>query len=122
MKKSNLTIIAAAVIFVLSVADLSAQTRIRFASGKSAMTVSGTLGRRGASDSVKKFVVRANAGQHLSVVVKSANKNVYTNMSHETSERGADMYYTLNADGDHEFVVENVGTRATKFTMTVSIR
>jgi len=122
MKKFNLSIIAATVIFVLGVADLSAQTRIKFTVGKDATIVSGTLGSRGTKNSVKKFLVRANAGQHLSVVVKSSNKNVFTNMTRETGERGADMYYALDATGDYEFIVENVGTRATKFTMTVLIR
>lgn len=98
-----------------------AQTRISFARGKSSTVVSGTLGKRGANSSIKRFVVRANAGQHLSVFVKSANKSVYTNVSGETGERGPDMYYTLDADGDHEFIIENVGGRATNFTITVSI-
>ncbi len=43
-------------------------------------------------------------------------------MIHEEGERGPDMYYTLDAEGDHEFIIENVGTRTTKFTMIVSIR
>lgn len=122
MKKTNLSILAAMLIVALTVTNLSAQTRISFAPGKSSTTVSGTLSKRGSSNSIRKFVVRAKAGQHLSVVVKSRGDNVYTNMSDETGERGPDMYYTLDAEGDHEFIIENVGTRATKFTMTVSIK
>lgn len=120
MKKPNL-LIAAFLIFIFGIADLSAQTRISFARGKNSTVVSGNLGGRGAKNSVKKFVVRANSGQHLSVVVKSANKTVYANMSSAEGERGADFYYTLDADGDHEFVVENVGARAAKYTITVAI-
>ncbi|MEP6903865.1 MAG: hypothetical protein ABJA66_19235 [Actinomycetota bacterium] len=122
MKKMNLSILAAILIFALTVTNLSAQTRISFARGKSSTTVSGTLSKRDSSNSIRKFVVRAKAGQHLSVVVKSRGNNIYTNMSDETGERGPDMYYTLDAEGDHEFVIENVGERAAKFTMTVSIR
>ncbi|MGI8639700.1 MAG: hypothetical protein ACR2MG_07075 [Pyrinomonadaceae bacterium] len=121
MKKTNLSILAAMLIVALTVTNLSAQTRISFARGKSSTTVSGTLSKRGSSNSIRKFVVRAKAGQHLSVVVKSRGDNVYTNMSDETGERGPDMYYTLDAEGDHEFVIENVGTRAAKFTMIVKI-
>ncbi|MBA2736675.1 MAG: hypothetical protein H0U50_07825 [Pyrinomonadaceae bacterium] len=122
MKKFNLSILAAMLIIALTVTDLSAQTRISFARGKSSTTVSGNLGKRGGGNSIKKFVVSARAGQHLSVVVKSRGGNVYTNMISEEGERGPDMYYTLDADGDHEFIIENVGTRATKFTMIVKIR
>ena len=122
MKKTNLSILAAMLIVALTVTNLSAQTRISFARGKSSTTISGTLTKRGSSNSIRKFVVRAKAGQHLSVVVKSRGDNVYTNMSDETGERGPDMYYTLDAEGDHEFVIENVGERAVKFTMTVSIK
>ncbi len=121
MKKTNLSILAAMLIVALTVTNLSAQTRISFARGKSSTTVSGTLTKRGSSNSIRKFVVRAKAGQHLSVIVKSRGDNVYTNMSDETGERGPDMYYTLDAEGDHEFVIENVGTRAAKFTMIVKI-
>jgi len=109
-------------IVALTITDLSAQTRISFARGKSSTTVSGTLSKRGGNNSIRKFVVRAKAGQHLSVVVKSRGDNVYTNMSDETGERGPDMYYTLDAEGDHKFIIENVGERAVKFTMTVSIK
>ncbi len=122
MKKMNLSILAAMLIVALTVTNLSAQTRISFARGKSSTTVSGTLSKRGSSNSIRKFVVRAKAGQHLSVVVKSRGDNVYTNMSDETGERGPDMYYTLDAEGDHKFIIENVGERAVKFTMTVSIK
>jgi hypothetical protein len=122
MKKFNLSILAAMLIVALTVTNLSAQTRISFARGKSSTTISGTLGKRGANNSIKKFVVSAKAGQHLSVVVKSRGDAVYTNMNDAEGERGPDMYYTLDAEGDHEFIVENVGTRATKFTMTVSIK
>lgn len=114
--------IPALLIFVFTAANLSAQTRVSFARGKSSAAVSGILNRREAGNSIKKFVVSAKAGQHLSVVVKSGNKSVYTNMTGEEGERGADFYYTLDADGDYEFIVENVGDRATKFTMIVSIR
>ena len=109
MKKTNLSILAAMLIVALTVTNLSAQTRISFAPGKNSTTVSGTLTKRGSSNSIKKFVVRAKAGQHLSVVVKSRGDNVYTNMSDETGERGPDMYYTLDAEGDHKFIIENVG-------------
>ncbi len=122
MKKFNLSILAAMLIVALTVKDLSAQTRISFARGKSSTTVSGTLSKRGGSNSIKSFVVSARAGQHLSVVVKSRGDNVYTNMSNEEGERGPDMYYTLDSNGDHEFIIENVGERAAKYTMTVSIR
>lgn len=122
MKKFNLLILMWMVIGVFSVVNSSAQTRISFARGKSSATVSGTLGGRGAGGAVKKFMIRGWEGQHLSVVVKAANRRVYANMSDEEGERGADFYYALEASGDHEFIVENVGTRATKFTITVSIK
>jgi hypothetical protein len=121
MKKAKLSILATMFVVALTVTNLSAQTRISFARGKSSTTVSGTLTKRGSSNSIRKFVVRAKAGHHLSVIVKSRGDNVYTNMSDETGERGPDMYYTLDAEGDHEFVIENVGTRAAKFTMIVKI-
>jgi len=122
MKKFNLSILAAMLIVALTVTDLSAQTRISFARGKSSTTVSGTLSKRGGSNSIKKFVVSARAGQHLSVVVKSRGDNVYTNMSDQEGERGPDMYVTLDENRDYEFEIENVGERATKFTMIVKIR
>lgn len=109
-------------ILIFGVANSTAQTRISFARGKNSTVVSGTLGGRGKTNSIKKFVVSARVGQHLSVVVRAANRSVFTNASGEEGERGAGMYYTIDAAGDTEFIVENVGARATKFTITVSIQ
>lgn len=115
LKKLGLKITILAMVFLMAVSDSSAQTRIRFRRGSSSATISGTL----AAGATRGFVLRATQGQVLSGTLSSTNgKADFTQGSlHDTQ-----YSQTVEANGDVYISVDNHGTRATKFTMTISIQ
>ena len=118
LKKIVLQILATIMILFLMNTDSFAQTRIQFKRGRNSAIVSGTLGA-----GVKRvFVVRGKAGQELSIDVKTSSKNVIVYPEgEEDGEWGKGTSYSLETSGDHFFVVSNSG-KATRYTMTVTIR
>lgn len=93
-----------------------AQTRIRFAKGKSSATVSGTL----ASDSNRSFVVNAKRGQRMTVKVSSkAPIDIYVNDDTGLFEGGT---VNLTYTGDHKISIYNESGRSLKYSLYVEIR
>lgn len=87
-----------------------AQTRIRFARGRTSATVSGQVGGNG----TRSYVLGARYGQILSGNVSSRNGCVrFTEGSTSTS-------FTTTA-GDNDLSVTNYCSRPTSFVLTVSI-
>lgn len=115
LKKLGLKISIAAMILTMAAADLTAQTRIRFARGRSSATVSGTL----AAGATRGFVLRAAQGQNLTGTLSSTNgKADFTQGNlHDTQ-----YSQTVAENGDVYISIDNHGNRATKYTLTISIQ
>ena len=96
--------------FLVVCSEVSAQSRIRFARGRTSASVSGGLSGGG----TRTFVLGARYGQYLSANVSSANGCVkFTGGSTSSS-------FTTNA-GDNYISVTNYCSRYTSFVLTVSI-
>ena len=106
-------VIAALFLLVIfaSASEIFAQTRIRFARGRTSTSVSGTLGSIGERD----FVLRAYAGQYLSANVSSSGGCV------KFSTISTSAGFTTE-DGDNWLKLMNMCRRRASYTMTVSIR
>ena len=106
-------------LFVMSVTDLSAQTRIKFRRGTTSATVSGTIGvNRGvAGANYRTYLVGARSGQTISATVSSRNGDVVFTDNDSTSLRKRTSY-----NGDYEISIYNGGARSTSYSLTVSIR
>ena len=108
MKK--LAAIAFLLLVMAPISELLAQTRIRFARGRTSTSVSGTLGRYGE----RTYVLGARYGQFLSANVSSRNGCVkFANVSTSTN-------YTTD-EGNNYLTLMNGCTGITRYTMTVSI-
>ncbi len=115
LKKIGLKFLMLALIGVMSSSDLLAQTRIRFARGRTSATVSGTL----AAGATRGYVLRASAGQVLTGTLSSGNGRcdftqgaLHDTQYSETVDRNGDVYISI----------DNHGRRATNFTLTISIQ
>lgn len=115
LKKIGLKILVLAMIGVMSSTDLLAQTRIRFAKGRSSSTVSGSL----AAGATRGFVLGARRGQTLSATLSSGNgKCDFTQGDlHDTQ-----YSQYVDRNGDVYISIDNHGRSATRFTLTVSIQ
>lgn len=119
MKRNISYLLALTMLFVMSVTDLSAQTRIRFARGSTSKTVSGTIGVNSgvAGANYRSFVLNVRSGQTISATVSSKNGNVVF-----TDNDGTSLRYRASYSGDHEINIYNGGARSTTFSLTVSVR
>jgi len=116
LKKITVKLLVLMMIGVMFTTDSLAQTRIRFARGRSSATVSGTI-RPG--NSVRSYVLRAQAGQTLTATLSSGNgKCDFTQGDYEDTQYSQQ----IEEDGDVVFSIDNHGNRATTFTLTVSIK
>lgn len=115
LKKVGLNVLIIALISLMSVSDSLAQTRIRFQRGRSSATVTGTL----AAGATRGFVLGARAGQTLTATLSCGNgKCDFTQGElHDTSYSNY-----VEENGDVYISIDNHGSRATRFTMTVSIQ
>ncbi len=102
-------------VFLISETDLSAQTRIRFARGRSSATVSGTIQPK----SNRTFVVRASDGQIARVSVSPRNLRIFSDAAPK-GEAGSSSFETYY--GDNEFGFYNPSNRAIRYILTISIR
>jgi hypothetical protein len=104
-------IIAAACVAALGVCfEAAAQTRIRFATGRTSATVAGSVARYGA----RSYVLTARYGQVLSANVSSASDCVtFDNRATSTS-------YVTRSGNNYLRLVNSCG-RTVSFTLTVSI-
>lgn len=95
--------------------DLYAQTRIRFARGRSSTTVSGTIPAK----SNRYFVVGAKSGQTAAVSVNNRSLDIFT----DEAQKGVKGWTNFEThSGDNEFGIYNPTNQAIRYTMTVSIR
>ena len=122
MKKLiGIKILAIALILATLTTDTMAQTRIRFARGRTSATMSGTL----PSGSTRAYVLSVRRGQTMTVNVTSGNNNIQIDVDdvdgHIEYGDGYSQIYTKN-NGDHWVTLENQGSRITKYTMTVTVR
>jgi hypothetical protein len=119
MKKTVSTFLALAMMALLTTADLTAQSRIRFRRGSSSATVSGRIGvNRGvAGANYRTYVVRAGAGQTISATLSSGNGKV------AFAENDLTSYSTeTDSSRDYELHIYNGGANSTTYTLTVSIQ
>lgn len=107
---SRLTAVLAIVAFsnVFALAD----TRIRFARGRTSATVSGKVSRGGRVC----YVAGARAGQQFNATVRSRSGKVMIFESGETS-----YSYEVEQSGDQSVCIDNLAG-ATTYSLTVSIR
>ena len=91
-------------------AEMSAQTRVRFARGRTSATVSGQIG--GAAG--RSYVLGARRGQVLSGNISSKNGCV-------KFAGGSTSLSIVTEAGDNYVRITNSCSRMTSFTMTVSI-
>ena len=115
-KKIGVKILVLAMIGVMFTTDSLAQTRVRFAKGRSSATFSGTI-RPGTS--VRSYVLRAREGQTLTATLSSGNgKCDFTQGDYEDTQYSQ----VIEEDGDVTFSIDNHGKRSTTFTLTISIK
>ncbi len=114
-RKLTLKIMIVALIGMMTVTDSFAQTRIRFARGRSSATVTGSL----AAGATRGFVLGARAGQTLTATLSCGNgKCDFTQGDlHDTQ-----YSHYVESNGDVYISIDNHGSRGTNFTMTVSIQ
>jgi hypothetical protein len=110
MKKLCITAMLSTLAAIVFVSDGVAQTRIRFARGRTSATVSGSIAGGGR----RTYVLGARDGQYLSGNVSSRNGCV------KFAEGSTSLGITTDA-GDNILSITNYCARATSFTMTVSI-
>lgn len=121
LKKFGIKFVVIAAIALSLVTDSMAQTRIRFRSGRTSATVTGTLAAGGS----RSYVLSLAEGQTLTISVRSGNNNIQIDLD---DVHGHVDYYNnygsveTDADGDHTITLENQGGRSTRYTMTVSAR
>lgn len=122
MKKLiGIKILAVALILATLTTDTMAQTRIRFARGRSATTLTGNL----SPDSTRAYVISVRRNQTMTINVTSGNNNIQIDVDdadgHVEYGDGYSQIYTNN-NGDHWITLKNEGSRATRYSMTVTVR
>lgn len=109
MKKIGIALML--LVLILLASESFAQTRIRFARGRTSTSVAGTIGSLGERD----FVLGASAGQYLTANVSSRGGCIVF------STVSTSMAFTTDR-GDNWLKLMNNCRRAASFTMTISIR
>ena len=110
MKNLSIKILITSLMMVVWSSNLMAQTRIRFAKGRTSASVSGQLVGYGE----RKFVLSARYGQLLSANVSSKNGCV-------TFSNGVTSTSYITKSGDNALYLVNKCRNTTAFTLTVSI-
>lgn len=116
LKKIGVKLLVLMMIGVMFTTDSMAQTRVRFAKGRSSASFSGTI-RPGTS--IRSYVLRAREGQTLTATLSSGNgKCDFTEGDYEDTQYSQ----VIEEDGDVTFSIDNHGSRSTTFTLTISIK
>ena len=110
MNMRNLSLAGFCLVVLVACAEVSAQTRIQFAKGRTSATVSGTIKRSAG----RTLVLRAKNGQFLSANVSSRNDCVNFN-------NGATSTSFMTRSGDNILYLTNRCRNSAPFTLTVSI-
>ena len=115
IKKISIYMVLLVTVFLMTSVELFAQSRIRFAKGRTTATVSGTIPAK----SDKFFLVGARYGQIARVSVSPRSLQIYSDAAPK-GESGRSDFETRS--GDNEFGLYNPTNRAVRYTMTISIR
>ena len=122
LKKVGLKVLTAMMIVVVLSSDSLAQTRIRFGRGRSAATLSGSIAPGG----VREYVLNVGRGQTMTVQVTSGNNRLDLEITGRDGHLAwGDNGYAqvdINRSGDHYIAIRNSGRRATRFSLTVTVR
>lgn len=110
MKTNKLFLSVVCLLLFGTVADIAAQTRIRFARGRTSATVAGQIG----GGATRTYVLGARAGQVFSGNISSRSGCV-------RFTEGATSSSFVTERGDNLVSITNSCRRMTSFTMTVSI-
>lgn len=92
------------------------QTRIRFARGRSSATVTGSL----SSGASRAYILRASAGQTMTVRVTSRSGNVWVDIGGNDVGKGTSV--ELRSTDEYIITVHNDGRSATSYSLYVGIR
>lgn len=111
MKRSWFRIAVLGLLVLAFSTEMFAQTRIRFARGRTSASVSGTL----AANDTRDYVVGARSGQTFSGNVSSRGNCIKFGQSNTTG-----LTITMD-EGNNFFSLTNYCRKATAFTMTISI-
>lgn len=115
IRKLAFKLFVVAMVATMAASDSMAQTRIRFARGRSSATVTGTL----AAGATRGFVLGARRGQTLTAALSCGNGRCDFTQGdlHDTQ-----YSHYVESNGDVYISIDNHGNRTTTFTMTVSIQ
>ncbi|HEX9960200.1 MAG TPA: hypothetical protein VGB00_04680 [Pyrinomonadaceae bacterium] len=114
-KKIILQTALSVMLLLLSNINLFAQERrVTFAKGKTSATASGTIDANTCGET---FTVRVKKGQRVRMSVTSTNGQVGFDESCSKS-----FSVVMNETTDYPIIPCNCGRRATRFTLTVSVR
>ena len=124
MRKLTFLTIALATVLCFWHSETAAQTRIRFAKGRSSATVRGNTGEYGTA-----YVVRARSGQKIGIIL-SPGLGVGVKVTLAGSdgesvllreERGGSYVVGLETSGDYTIFVGSKRGKPVRFTLTVAI-
>lgn len=123
MKKIiGIKLLTIALILTVLATDSLAQTRIKFARGRSAATLSGSI----SSGGVREFVINVRSGQTMTIQVTSGNNKIDLEVTGRNGHLGwGDNGFAeveINDNGDHYIALKNSGRAATRYSMTVTVR
>jgi hypothetical protein len=106
------------VLMIIGITDSAAfsQTRIRFTRGRSSATVSGSLRVSGE----RSYILRASAGQTMTVRVNSGSDNVWVDIGGNGVDRGTTV--ELRSTDEYIITVHNTGGNAASYSLYVAIR
>jgi hypothetical protein len=106
---------AAVLLIGMTNSDLFAQTRIRFARGRSSTTVTGSLSAGGK----RSYILRASEGQTMTVRVSSRNGNVSVDLG--GNDVGTGDTVELRSTDEYIITVHNNGG-ATSYSLYVAVK
>jgi len=115
LKKISAQFLMLTLALSLMISDSAAQTRIRFARGRTSATVSGGL----AAGASRSYILGASAGQLMRVRVSSRTGGATVDIG--GNDVGTGTTIRLRSTDDYIITVHNNG-RATSYTLTVSIQ
>ncbi len=114
IKISKKLVFIIAILSLVYCSTLSAQTRVRFARGRSSGSVSGRISGSGE----RTFVAGARRGQTITANWTSGNGRVYVC---NTDSGSTGESFVADHSGDFTFCIGNASERATTFVFTLSI-
>jgi hypothetical protein len=122
LKKYSLKVLIVAMIVVsLATDSLAQQTRIRFAKGRTAATMTGAMAAGGS----RAYVINVGRGQTMTVQVTGGSRidlDVDGPDGHIEYGNNGFSQVEIYRTGDHYITISNSGRAPTKFNLTVTVR